>query len=224
MKARFLMKNFSGDDKSKCISIEKPAGTITCKDPHSFVTVYNGKGNNVSIDEPAPTITTKDRLGLVNVAHFIDQQYGQGTPASIEQPCGTVTANPKQNLVSTYLMNPQYGWPMYGTDRPSPTIIARQDKRPMYAVFTKNGTSYLEISEGDSETMKAMKKFCLENGIADIKMRMLRIDELLSIMGFPKDYALLGTKSENKKYIGNAVECGMARQLCEALYAACAIQ
>ena len=162
VKARFLMKNFSGDDKSKCISIEKPAGTITCKDHHSFVTVYNGKGNNVSIDEPAPTVTTKDRLGLVNVAH-------------------------------------------------------------RYAVFTKNGPSYLEISEGDSETMKAMKKFCLENGIADIKMRMLRIDELLPIMGFPKDYALLGTKSENKKYIGNAVECGMARQLCEALYAACAI-
>ena len=52
---------------------------------------------------------------------------------------------------------------------------------------------------------------------------MLRIDELLPIMGFPKDYALLGTKSENKKYIGNAVECGMARQLCEALYAACAV-
>ena len=223
VKARFLMKNFSGDDKSKCISIEKPAGTITCKDHHSFVTVYNGKGNNVSIDEPAPTITTKDRLGLVNVAHFIDQQYGQGTPASIEQPCGTVTANPKQTLVSTYLMNPQYGWPMYGTDRPCPTIIARQDKRPMYAVFTKNGPSYLEISEGDSEMMKAMKKFCLDNGIADIKMRMLRIDELLPIMGFPKDYALLGTKSENKKYIGNAVECGMARQLCEALCAACAI-
>ena len=71
--------------------------------------------------------------------------------------------------------------------------------------------------------MKAMKKFCLDNGIADIKMRMLRIDELLPIMGFPKDYTLLGTKSENKKYIGNAVECGMARQLCEALYAACAI-
>lgn len=223
VKARFLMKNFSGDDKSKCISIEKPAGTITCKDHHSFVTVYNGKGNNVSIDEPAPTVTTKDRLGLVNVAHFIDQQYGQGTPASVEQPCGTVTANPKQNLVSTYLMNPQYGWPMYETDRPSPTIIARQDKRPMYAVFTKNGPSYLEPSEGDTEIMKAMKKFCLENGIADIKMRMLRIDELLPIMGFPKDYALLGTKSENKKYIGNAVECGMARQLCEALYAACAI-
>lgn len=218
---QFLMKNFSGDDKSKCISIEKPAGTITCKDHHSFVTVYNGKGNNVSIDEPAPTVTTKDRLGLINVAHFMDQQYGQGTPASIEQPCGTVTSNPKQNLVSTYLMNPQYGWPMYETDRPSPTIIARQDKRPMYAVFTKNGPSYLEASEGDSEMMRSMKMFCRENGIADIKMRMLRIDELLPIMGFPKDYALLGTKSENKKYIGNAVECGMARQLCEALYTAC---
>lgn len=222
-KTRFMMKNFSGDDKSKCISIEKPAGTITCIDHHSFVTVYNGNGNNVSISEPAPTVTTKDRMGLVNVSHFIDQQYGQGKPASIEQPCGTVTANPKQNLVSTFLINPQYGWPMYKTDRPSPTIIARQDKRPMYAIFAMNGLSYLESTENDSATMKAMKSFCRENGIADIKMRMLRIDELLPIMGFPKDYTLLGTKSENKKYIGNAVECGIAKQLCEALYAACTI-
>lgn len=223
VKARFLMKNFSGDYKSKCISIERPAGTITCKDHHSFVTVYNGNGNNVSIEEPAPTVTTKDRLGLVNVVRFIDQQYGQGAPASIDKPCGTVTTTPKQSLVSTYLMNPQYGWPMYETDRPSPTIIARQDKRPMYAIFTMNGPSCLEAAEGDSDAMKIMKKFCKDNGIADIKMRMLRIDELLPIMGFPKDYALLGTKSENKKYIGNAVECGMARQLCEALYAACAV-
>lgn len=219
-KPRFLMKNFSGDDKSKCISIEQPAGTVTCKDHHSFVTVYNGNGNNVSIDEPAPTLTTKDRLGIVHVARFLDQQYGQGTPTSISRPCSTITAVPKQSLVSVYLMNPQYGWPVYDTERPCPTIIARQDKRPMYAIFTQNGPSYLEESEGDSETMRSMKAFCRKYGIADIKMRMLRIDELLSIMGFPRNYALLGTKSENKKYIGNAVECGISKQLCEALYAA----
>lgn len=215
---RFLMKNFSGGDKSKCISIEKPAGTITCIDHHSFVTVYNGHGRNTCVDEPAPTITTKDRIGIVNVRRFIDQQYGQGTPASIDSPCGTVTSTPKQNLVSAYLMNPQYSWPMYSTDRPSPTIIARQDKRPMYAVFTKNGPSHLEPSVHDTEAMLSMKSFCRENGISDIKMRMLRIDELLLIMGFPFDYKLLGTQAENKKYIGNAVECGMARQLCESLF------
>lgn len=247
VKVRFLMKNFSGDDRSKCISIEKPAGTITCKDHHSFVTIYNGKGNNVSIDEPAPTVTTKDRLGLVNIVNFLDQQYGRSLPSSVDNPAGTITTNPKLNLVSAhwvmntnfsnvgfpvnapcqtvtanrkmmYLMNAQYAFPMYTTDRPCPTIIARQDKRPMYAVFTKSGRNLLQDTLHDSEAMKELKQFCREYGIIDIKMRMLRIDELLLIMGFPKDYKLLGTKSENKKYIGNAVECGMARKLCETLY------
>lgn len=36
-------------------------------------------------------------------------------------------------------------------------------------------------------------------------------------MGFPKDYVLIGTQTEQKKYIGNAVEVTMARVLCEAL-------
>ena len=33
----------------------------------------------------------------------------------------------------------------------------------------------------------------------------------------PTDYVLVGNQSEQKKYIGNAVEVNMARQLCEAL-------
>ena len=47
-------------------------------------------------------------------------------------------------------------------------------------------------------------------------MRMLKIQELKEIMGFPKDYILIGTLAEQKKYIGNAVEVTMARVLCEA--------
>jgi DNA (cytosine-5)-methyltransferase 1 len=50
-----------------------------------------------------------------------------------------------------------------------------------------------------------------------IKMRMLQIKELKRIMGFPEDYVLIGTQSEQKKYIGNAVEVSMARVLCEAI-------
>lgn len=36
-------------------------------------------------------------------------------------------------------------------------------------------------------------------------------------MGFPKDYRLIGTQTEQKKFIGNAVEVTMARVLCEAV-------
>lgn len=56
-------------------------------------------------------------------------------------------------------------------------------------------------------------------GIIDIKMRMLRIPELKRIMGFPSDYVLVGTQTDQKKFIGNAVEVNMARVLCEALCA-----
>ena len=47
----------------------------------------------------------------------------------------------------------------------------------------------------------------------------LKISELKAIMGFPPDYVLVGTQSEQKKYIGNAVEVNMSRVLCEALAA-----
>ena len=53
--------------------------------------------------------------------------------------------------------------------------------------------------------------------IVDIRMRMLKVDELKRIMGFPTDYILIGTQSEQKKYIGNAVEVNMAKALVETL-------
>lgn len=48
---------------------------------------------------------------------------------------------------------------------------------------------------------------------------MLKETELKMIMGFPEDYVLIGTQSDKKKFIGNAVEVNMARSWCEALCA-----
>ena len=62
-----------------------------------------------------------------------------------------------------------------------------------------------------------IKEFMAEFGIIDIKMRMLKVPELLAIQGFPKGYKLIGTQSEQKKFIGNAVEVTTSRRLCEAL-------
>ena len=53
--------------------------------------------------------------------------------------------------------------------------------------------------------------------IVDVLMRMLKIPELMRIMGFPDNYVLIGNQSQKKKFIGNAVEVNMARVLCAAL-------
>jgi len=61
-----------------------------------------------------------------------------------------------------------------------------------------------------------IKEFMAWFGIADISMRMLNIPELKRIQGFGEDYILKGTKTQQKKQIGNAVVPIMAQKLVEA--------
>lgn len=217
-KIQFLSKNFSGAPDSKNIGIDSPAGTITCKDHHSFITAYYGNGFNSSIDNPAPTVTTEDRFSLVTTKFFQNEYGNGGMTSSLDKPNPTVMTNPKQKLVSVkqYLMNPQFNSPGGSINNPCFTLIARMDKRPPYLITAQEGVG-IEIYENDSPMTVAIKEFMAMYGIVDICMRMLKVEELKQIMGFPKDYILIGTKSEQKKFIGNAVEVNMAKALCEAL-------
>jgi len=244
-KVQFLSKQFSGEPYDKNISIEQPAGTITTKDHHAFISAYYGNGYNSSLDEPSPTITTGDRFSIVT-SRFLDTKYGNGSPASVDEPAPTVTTNPKHNLVSVkpwimdtsfnnvgrsvdepsqvitanrkwhYLMNPQFFSAGGSVDKPCFTLIAHMDKAPPYLITTEEGVG-IEVYDTDSPMTVRIKQFMAMYCIIDIKMRMLQIKELKRIMGFPDDYVLIGTQSEQKKYIGNAVEVNMARVLCEAI-------
>lgn len=215
----FISKAFSGDPYSKNQSIDAPAGTITTKDHHCFVTAYYGNGGNRSVDTPCPTLTTKDRLGLVS-SRFLANEYSCGGQlSSIEVPCPAVLTTPNQKVVDCFLMNPQFNSAGGDVNKPCFTLIARMDKMPPYLVTTEHGVG-IRIFDNDSEMTVRIKEFMAMYGIIDIKMRMLNIGELKRIMGFPDSYILVGTQAEQKKYIGNAVEVNMSKVLCESLCAA----
>ena len=224
----FLSKQFSGNPSDKNISVEGPAGTLTCVDHHAlvdteFLSAYYGKGFETSVNKPCPTIPTKDRFQKVKPC-FLDMQYGNGTPSSIDAPAPTATTNPKYQLVtaeqvdqkSYYLMNPQFASKGGSVEDPCFTLIARMDKMPPYLISTEHGIG-IEVYEDDTPMTKKIKQFMALYNIIDIKMRMLKIKELKRIQGFPEDYILIGSQAEQKKFIGNAVEVGMAKALCEAL-------
>jgi len=247
VKCQFLSKQFSGDPDSKNIDIEQPAGTVTTIDHHAFVTAYYGNGFNSSIDSPAPTVTTKDRISLVSTKFIANEYSGGGQLSSIEQPNPAVLTTPKQQIITCkpwvmstdfnnvgssvdgpapvitachkyhYLMNPQFASAGGSVEKPCFTLIARMDKMPPYLITTKEGEVGIAIYESDSPWTRKVKEFMAAYGIIDICMRMLNINELKRIMGFPSDYVLVGTQAEQKKYIGNAVEVNMSRVLCEAL-------
>ena len=150
--------------------------------------------------------------------------------SQIDEPAQTVTANRKWH----YLLNPQFA-PASGcsVDSPAFTLIAKMDKKPPYLVNATNqinqkslpsfiriddsGTITVEIYEHDSEILVKIKEFMVLYQIVDVLMRMLKIPELMRIMGFPENYVLIGNQSQKKKFIGNAVEVNMARVLCAAL-------
>jgi DNA (cytosine-5)-methyltransferase 1 len=92
------------------------------------------------------------------------------------------------------------------------------DKRPPYLVTTEHGELAIEIYDTDSEYVKKIKLFMAAHGIIDIKMRMLKISELLKIQGFDDDYKLIGTQAKQKWFIGNAVVPVVVKSWFEAIY------
>ena len=243
----FLSKQFSGHPESKNVSVEEPAGTITCRDHHAFVSAHYGNGFNRSVNDPSATVTTKDRLSLVTPRFIANEYSGGGRHTSIDNICPAILTNPKQKLITCkpwimntsfsnigsnieepaqtitanrkwhYLMNPQFNSAGSSVDNPCFTLIARMDKMPPYLIATETGRVAIEIYDTDSPMTRKIKEFMALYGIVDIKMRMLRIPELKKIMGFPEDYKLIGTQADQKKFIGNAVEVNMARVLCETI-------
>jgi len=158
-----------------------------------FLYKYYGSGDNYnSINKPAGTVTTKDRFAKVTM---IFNQYKTGYFTDIDRTVGSLTTVPKQKLVS-FIMNPSHGGHTTSIDRPCPTVIARQDKAPLYIIHA------------------LMDMY----GIVDIKMRMLKIVELKRIQGFPDDYVLIGNQSEQKKQLGNAVDVFMSTAISETNY------
>lgn len=203
-------------------SVDTPAPTLTCKDRLGLVTsrfleMQYGNGTPASTDEPAPAVTTNPKHNLVSIKPWIVNTRFNNVGSSVEDAAPTICTVGQIGVATAhYLMNPQFTNKGGSIDAPCFTLIARMDKMPPYLVSTKDGLA-IEVYDTDSQATKQIKEFMALYGIADIRMRMLRIPELKRIMGFPEDYTLIGTQAEQKKFIGNAVEVNMARVLCEAL-------
>ena len=127
----FLTKAFSGSPEEKCTSIGRPAGTVTAKDHHQFITTYYRHGSAHSLQAPAPTVPTKDRISLVTVREgkesglFMDNQYGTGVPSSAEEPAHTIGTVPKVKPVRIHFIDNQYGNSRCSSvDEPSGTVTA----------------------------------------------------------------------------------------------------
>lgn len=185
-----------------------------------FLSNYNGKGRCHSIDSPLGSATTKERFA----AHFVSYDYSSGSNNnSIEEPLRATTTVPKGKLISAWVYDMQYSNKGASIKRPCPTLIAKMNKKPLYLASTiLDEEDRSKDLPGDNPTERSIKKFMRANNIKDIRTRTLTVKELLLAQGFPSDYVLTGTKTNNLKFIGNSVPPLMAKKLIEQNYYALA--
>lgn len=143
-KVSFMSKQFSGHPESKNVSIEGPAGAITCIDHHAivntdFLAAYYGNGDNVSkADRPCPTVPTKDRFNYVRPV-FLSMYYGGDNHAgSIDNPAPTIRTKDCCSLVNSRFLC-SYNFKDDGKDinAPSPTILTK-DRLSLVSPFFMN--------------------------------------------------------------------------------------
>lgn len=159
----------------------------------AFMVKYNsmsqsGKYVAPGIDDPCPTVAVQSRLGVAK-ACFLAKHFS-GSPAD--------------RAISI--------------DGPAHAITTEREGQQVAPFIRREGDTLIyEVYTTDSPIVVQIKEFMALYGLVDVKMRMLKIPELKRIMGFPANYKLVGTQTEQKKFIGNAVEVTMARVICEAL-------
>lgn len=225
----FMVNNYSGGGQHSDIDAPCPAVTSVPKQnlvKCHFVDQQFGQSKPAGIDQPCGALTQNPKYNLVSCNQWVMDTSFKNVGSPLHAPAPVITANRKWH----YLVNPQFNSQGGDINAPCFTLIARMDKRPPSLVevtteaekipsFIKidGDTVIYEIYDTDSPKTKEIKEFMALYGLLDIKMRMLRIPELKMIMGFPKDYVLIGTQADQKKFIGNAVEVKTARAMAECL-------
>jgi len=220
----FIAKYYSGRPKGKVTSVDSPLGTIPTAGNQSliqsvhFIDNQYGRGYASSIEDPLGAQTVKPRHSIVEA-----QKYAATQIQDVHSPAGALMTTDKNSLINTvrFIVNPSFpknpNRGLHSTEVPLPVIVAAQNKAPLRMISVEQGKFQIPIYDTDSEIMIKIKEFMLIYDIVDIKMRMLRVQELKIIQGFPADYILDGTQEDQKKFIGNSVVPQVVKSWIEAM-------
>lgn len=230
---------------SSAESVGDPIRTITAGGTHygvatPFLSVYhNGDDSErrtASIEEPIGTLDTQNRYGLT-LPFMANTSYAGSDDGSrchsLDEPMRTLTSKPDKCLVQPFLV-PNFGERKgqaprtHSIDEPSPAVTSHGAGGLTSAFLVKYyGTGGAISVDRPIDTMTAKARFGLataklvetmgELGVADVFFRMLKVPELLTAQGFPSEYELIGTKTEQTRMIGNSVPPQLMQAICDSI-------
>ncbi len=244
---RFQGDHSKRSDAARCAqAISRPIGTITSENRYAmaqpFLVELRGTGSSQipstarSMDVPLPTITggTHSALAqpfLVQVAHgngASGERANGRRSRSLGHPLPTVCGNRGEwAFCDPALLPQQSDGRLRSVNEPAPTVStdgAIALVEPFLVQYYGNGEATpvgLPVPTVTTKDRHALvRPMVIVNGeryLLDIGFRMLQPHELAGAQGFPRDFTFSGTKTDQVKQIGNAVPCGLARALVNAV-------
>lgn len=176
-------------------SIDDPCSAITTSGTHHMlctpiVMSHWNNGGCSETDRPLWSLTTHDHFSLVTP--MVIGQHGGSVAKSVDDPCPTVTTTSRGiRLVTPLVLGQQGGATCRPADEPCPTLSCAGAVRGIFP----------QLADGR---------------IIDIRIRMLRPDELARVHSFPEDYVITGNRTEKVKQIGNSVPVRTAEAMMAA--------
>lgn len=158
----------------------------------------------------------KNPSPAVRVVQYIDgYKTRDNAISSIHSPLPTIDTCGNKGLVTVQMLDKYYGRSnVKPLDEPCPTITCN-DRFSLVSCLT--GKDKFQFLEKDSPNTRKIKAFMQAHQIADIYTRMLDVEELKRIQGFPEHYILSGKQKEDKKGIGNSVEVTIGTQIIKTM-------
>lgn len=161
------------------------------------------------------------------------RQFEEMMVDSVEDPLRTITAHNGQDnyLIEPFLIpffgeRPTQGPRSHSLNDPVPAVTSHGAGALVQAFLVKYyGTGIASSLDAPLDTITATDRFGLveikgERFKLDITLRMLQPHELSAAMGFESAYQFAGTRRDQVRQIGNAVEVNNAHALCRSLIAA----
>ena len=188
---------------------------------------FNRNCDAESIDEPISCITVKEHHALctpIVLDHFKGGEVQDGS-----RPIGAQTTHDRFSIVQPFVMDMSHPGDkrderrVTGTNEPVKTVTTRNNTAIVQPLVLgqQGGAACRPISEpcptiACGGAIRGIFPQLADGRIIDIRMRMLRPDELAAAHSFPKDYIITGNRSQKVKQIGNSVPVRTAKAMCAA--------
>jgi len=155
-----------------------------------FIVRMNRNCYAESIDDPCSAITTSGAHHMLCTPIVVDH-CNNGVCQDGSEPAGVVMTHDRYSLVTPMVLGQQGGATCRPADEPCPTLSCAGAVRGIFP----------QLADGR---------------IIDIRIRMLRPDELAKVHSFPDDYIITGNRCEKVKQIGNSVPVRTAEAMMAA--------